>query len=281
MTGLVLEGGTFRGIFSAGVMDAFLKADIEFPYIIVVSAGISNAYSYISGQYERNIVVLEEYRNDNRYLGFNNFIKNRSYFGLDFIFSEIPNNLNPFDGEKFMQYKGKAIVGVTNAQTGKTEYLNALEHDENFVYLRATCAIPGVFPAVNINGQDYFDGGLRSPICIKKAIQDGCKKTVILLTRPKGFVKELRYNNIILSQLIKFKYPAMEMALLTRHKLYNAQIRYCEKLERQGRAIILRPEQNLSSLEKNPATLRATWQEGYNSAMERIDEIRGFMAIGS
>ncbi|MDE6132990.1 MAG: patatin family protein, partial [Oscillospiraceae bacterium] len=148
MTGLVLEGGTFRGIFSAGVMDAFIEEGIEFPYIVGVSAGISNGASYVSKQFARNIDILEKYRNDKRYIGMRNYKKCRSMFGLDFVFGEIPQKLVPFDYETFKNYGGTCLVGVTNAETGKAEFKNILDDDENFMSLRATCAIPGYFPAI-------------------------------------------------------------------------------------------------------------------------------------
>ena len=277
MTGLVLEGGTFRGIFSAGVMDAFIEEGIEFPYIVGVSAGISNGVSYVSKQFARNIDILEKYRNDKRYIGMGNYKKCRSMFGLDFVFGEIPQKLIPFDYETFRQYKGKCLVGVTNAETGKAEFRNALDDDENFMSLRATCAIPGYFPAIEIDGKRYFDGGLSSPICIKQAIKDGCSKTVIILTQPEGFVKKCGKGNIAMSQLIKRKYPEMEMLLLTRHKLYNKQLDFCCELERRGKAVIFRPSHALNSFEKDEKVLRETWQEGYEAGKARAEEVRKFM----
>ena len=278
MTGLVLEGGTFRGIFSAGVMDAFIEEGIEFPYIVGVSAGISNGLSYVSKQFERNIVILEKYRNDKRYLGFRNYKKCRSMFGLDFVFGEIPQQLVPFDYEEFRRYKGKCLVGVTNAITGKPEYFNALEDDENFQFLRATCAIPGYFPAIMINDTPYFDGGLASPIPVKQALKDGCSKTVIILTQPEGFVKKCGKGNIAMSQLIRSKYPEIEMRLLVRHKIYNKQVEFCNELEKRGKAIIFRPPYKLNSFEKDEKVLRTVWQEGYEMGKSRADEVREFMS---
>lgn len=277
MTGLVLEGGTFRGIFSAGVMDAFIEEGIEFPYVAGVSAGISNGASYVSKQFERNIIILEKYRNDKRYIGMGNYRKCRSMFGLDFVFGEIPQKLVPFDYETFKAYSGKCLVGVTNAETGKAEFLNALDDDENFMSLRATCAIPGYFPAIEINGKYYYDGGLASPICVKQALKDGCTKTVIILTQPEGFVKKCGKGNIAMSQVIKRKYPEMEMVLLTRHKLYNKQLEFCRQLEKRGKAIIFRPSHKLESFEKSEKVLRETWQEGYELGKARADEVRKFM----
>jgi len=278
MTGLVLEGGTFRGIYSAGIMDAFLEEKIEFPYVVGVSAGISNGVSYVSKQFGRNLEIMDKYRNDKRYIGAGNYKKHKSLFGLDFVYGEIPQQLVPFDYETFRQYEGKCLVGVTNALTGKPEYLDAMEDNENFDFLRASCAIPGYFPAIMINDTPYFDGGLASPICVKQALKDGCSKAVIILTQPEGFVKKCGKGNVVMSQLIKKKYPQIEMLLLARHKIYNKQVEFCNELERRGKAIIFRPEYKLDSFESNTKVLRETWQMGYDMGKARAEEVRNFIA---
>ncbi len=275
--GLVLEGGTFRGIFSAGVMDAFIEAGVEFPYVIGVSAGISNGVSYVSKQFARNIDILENYRNDKRYLSAGNFLKCKSCFGLDFVFGDIPKELIPFDYETYHKYKGRVRVGVTNAEEGKAEFLDALEDNEDFMFLRATCAIPGLFPAIEINGSHYYDGGLACPIAISQAIKDGCSKNVIILTQPKGFVKKCGKGNVAVSQLIKAKYSKVEIMLLARHRIYNKQVKFCEELERRGKALIIRPEEPLDSFEKDTVKLRKAWQDGHDAAMARMDEIKSFI----
>lgn len=277
MTGLVLEGGTFRGIFSAGFMDALIESGIEFPYVVGVSAGISNGVSYISKQFGRNLEILAKYRNDKRYFGAYNLGRCKSVFGLDFVYDEIPNSLIPFDYDTYHSYKGKVMVGVTNAETGKSEFFDGLTDTDKWNYLRASCAIPGAFPAIEIDGKFYFDGGLASPICVKKALKDGCDKTVIILTQPKGFVKKCGKGNVVVSQLIRKKYPVIEKLLLTRHKLYNSQIKFCEELERRGKALIFRPEIKLESFQSNTDILREYWQMGYDMCMENIDNIKAFI----
>ena len=277
MTGLVLEGGTFRGIYSAGIMDAFLEAEIEFPYVVGVSAGISNGLSYVSKQFGRNIEILEKFRNDKRYIGVGNYRKQNSLFGLDFVYGDIPREHVPFDYETFRRYTGKCLVGVTNALTGKPEYLDAMEDGEDFQFLRASCAIPGYFPAIMINDTPYYDGGLASPIAVKQALKDGCSKVVIILTQPEGFVKKCGKGNIFMSQVIKKKYPQIEMLLLARHRIYNKQIEFCNELERRGKAIIFRPEYKLDSFESNTETLRESWQMGYEMGKKRLDEVRSFI----
>ena len=237
MPSLILEGGTFRPIFSAGVMDALLDNNIIFPYCIGVSAGITNGISYISKQKGRNLEVLTKYRNDKR-------------------------------------YSGKVLIGVTNAKTGKTEYLDGKDLDDKATFLRATCALPIFFPVIKINNNEYYDGGLCDPIPIKKAIADGNEKHLIVLTQPKGYKKDLSKKNVIVSKLLNRKYPNLKNAFLTRHESYNEIVKFCEELERQGKAIILRPDYKLESFEKDVNKLKSSYDHGYNLATEHLTQIK-------
>ena len=276
MAGLILEGGTFRPIFSAGVMDALLDNDILFPYCIGVSAGISNGFSYISKQQKRNLEILKRYRNDKRYIGIGNYLKGKSIFGLDFLFNEVPNKLLPFDMETFQKYNGKVLVGVTNAITGKTEYLDGKQIDDKCTMLRATCAIPLFFPPIELNGGYYFDGGLCDPIPIKKSIKDGNKKNLIILTRPKEYVKTLGKGNVMAVKILNKKFPNLKEPLLNRHKLYNDTVRFCEQLEKEGKAIIIRPslEQAIDSFEKDINKIKMAYDHGYKAAIDKIEQIK-------
>lgn len=274
MPSLVLEGGTFRPIFTAGVLDALLDNNINFPYCIGVSAGITNGVSYISKQKGRNLEILTKYRNDKKYFGYGNFLKCKSIFGLDFVFDEIPNKLVPFDMDTYKQHNGKVLVGVTNAHTGKTEYLNGKDLDNKATMLRATCALPIFFPVIKINGNEYYDGGICDPIPIKKAISDGNEKHLIILTQPKGYTKELSQKNIFVSKLLSKKYPNLKDSFLTRHEHYNKTVKFCEELERQGKALILRPAYPLESFEKDVNKLKSNYDHGYESAIKNLDAIK-------
>ena len=274
MPSLILEGGTLRPIFSAGVMDALLDNNITFPYCIGVSAGITNGISYISQQRGRNLEVVTKYRNDKRYLGYRNFLKCKSLFGLDFVFDEIPNKLIPFDMDTYKKYPGKVLVGVTNAKTGKTEYLDGKNLDDKATMLRATCALPIFFPVIKLNGNEYYDGGICDPIPLKMAINDGNDKLLIFLTQPKGYKKELSKKNVLVAKLLNNKYPNLKDALLNRHDSYNETVRFCEELEKQGKALILRPEFSLESFEKDVDKLKANYNHGYDLATKRINDIK-------
>lgn len=274
MPSLILEGGTFRPIFTAGVLDALLDNDINFPYCIGVSAGITNGVSYISKQKGRNLEVITKYRNDKRYFGYGNFLKCKSIFGLDFVFDAIPNTLVPFDMTTYQQFDGKVLIGVTNAKTGNTEYLDGKNLDDKATMLRATCALPIFFPVIKINGNEYYDGGICDPIPIRKAISDGNEKHLIILTQPKGYIKEASKKNIYVSKMLSRKYPKLKEPLLTRHNQYNETLEFCHKLEKEGKAIIIRPDYALDSFEKNVDVLKSTYDHGYNLALNKLNEIK-------
>ncbi len=280
MPAVLFEGGTFRAAFSSGVMDALLDAQIMFPYCIGVSAGSADAASYISRQRGRNIEILEKYRNDKRYLGKRNLWKEKSMFGIQFAFRDVPNIHVPFDMETFRKYEGQFLIVATDAQTGKPHYFTQEDVDEDYDVFHATCALPGIIPPATIGGRDYFDGGISDPIPIGKVLADGNDKVLIVLTRQKGYFKSCRKRDIMIARRMERRYPAAARCLVNRHRKYNHSVRVCERLEEQGKAVILRPDAALDSMEKDVKVLRRTWQNGYDKAMERIGQIRSLFTDG-
>lgn len=277
MTGLVLEGGTFRPIFSCGVMDALLSENIMLPYCVGVSAGIADAVSYISRQPQRNLEIMQKYRNDKRYMGKSHLRKEKSLFGLDFVFGEIPDKLVPFDWDSFLKYEGRLLVGVTNAETGQAEYKNGKDMDEKFTMLRATCALPMFFPAIELDGKKYYDGGLADPIPVQKALDDGCDKLIIILTQPKGFVKRHERYNKMGAHLLARKYPEIKKSILSRPERYNETVKYCEALAKEGKAMIIRPTHPLDSFESDVRKLEMAYWHGYRMTKEKMSKIKRFI----
>ncbi|TSI09735.1 patatin family protein [Lysinibacillus sp. BW-2-10] len=274
---LILEGGTFRTIYTAGILDSFLDHKLMMPYIIGISAGAINACSYVSRQKERTFRVLADYRHDKRYMGFRNFIKEKSLFGLNFAYDVVPNQLDLFDWDTYQQHDGTVLFGVTNAITGEIEYMNALEMDRQCTMLRATCAIPLLFPEIKINDTPYFDGGLADPIPIRKALEDGYDKHVIILTRPKGYRKEMDHQSKWVMRILRKKYPKLVEQMEARVDKYNETIELCEKLEKQGNAIIFRPEFALNSMEKNLVNMKKGYQMGYKLGNDGLQQLKSFL----
>ncbi|MDO4542371.1 MAG: patatin family protein [Bacillota bacterium] len=276
MPGLVLEGGGFRGVFTQGVLDALLDHNVMFPYVIGVSAGICNGFSYINGQRGRNWEIAEKYYNDKRYYSYGNYFKNGSVFGLKFMYETVPNELIPYDYEALKKYQGTALIGVTHGITGQPRYLTQDPDDRTNIVLQATCSIPFFFPPVEIDGEDYFDGGVADPIPIKKSVEDGNEKNLIVLTQPKGYIKTPSKTNKRGSKLLRRDYPGTAEVMTKRHQIYNQQLTYCSQLAREGKAVVLYPKRAtvVGRFERNINKLRLLYEDGYVAAKTQIEEIK-------
>ncbi len=272
--GLVLEGGGMRGVYTAGVLEYFLEEQLHFNYVVGVSAGASNAASYISRQKGRNEIVNIRFVKDWRYLGIRSFIKTKSAFGMDFIFDEIPNKLVPFDFQTFYNSGCKFLIGTTDCKTGKPTYFEKADLDEKFTVLRASCSLPLLSPIVNYKGYELLDGGLSDSIPIKKSIEDGNELNVIVLTRNKGYRKKpTKYIKLFEK---KYKnYPLLVETIKNRYIKYNESIDFIEKLEREGKAIVIRPSKPLEvgRMERNPLKLTALLKNGFEDAAMAYDKI--------
>ena len=276
MTSLILEGGTMRDIFTAGVLDGFLENNIEFPYIIGVSGGMSNGISYISKQNGRNLKVLNKLKKYKR-LSIDNILHNSNVYNLDFIFGDVLHRIVPFDYKTFYAYKGTVLAVVTNAITGESEYLDVLSGSVNNEVIKATCSVPGLFKPQRIKDNLYFDGGVSDSIPILKSIKDGNKKHVVILTQPKGFIKKMNIQTKLVIKLLEGKYPEISKALSKRHEVYNLQIELCELLEKQGKALIIRPPHKLSSKEDNLRELEKTYNIGKKYVYDNLNKIENFL----
>lgn len=279
MTGLVLEGGAFRGLFTAGVLDALLDIKAELKYIIGVSAGATNAYSYVSKQRGRNLEIMERFMDNKRYISYGNLIRCRSIMDLEFVFDEIPNKYCPFDYKTFYEFEGKMLAGAFNIESGENEYFDKDLLDKRNSILRASIAIPLAFPFEKINGKYYADGGLLEPIPINKSIADGNDRNIIVLTRNEGYRKKQSKANILTSRLYKNKYPKLARILKDRHIKYNEQLDYCKKLEDSGNAIILRPtvDMNINRFERDKIKLKNIYQDGYDLIIKDKENILNYI----
>lgn len=279
MVGLVLEGGAFRGLFTAGVLDALLDINIDIKYIIGVSAGITNGYSYVSKQKGRNLEVMEKFLDNKRYVGYGNLVKCKSIMDMDFVFDEIPNKYCPFDYQTFNNFDGKVLVGSVNVNTGKVEYFDKEYVEKKNTILRATCSIPLLFQFVRIEDKVYADGGLVDAIPIKKSIFDGNNKNIVVLTRNKGYRKHESRITKFTYKLYKNKYPKLANILKERHIEYNKQLDLCEKLENNKEAIIIRPtiKMNVRRFERDKRKLKDIYKNGYEETMKIKDKLLEFM----
>lgn len=283
-TGLVLEGGGMRGIFTIGVLDAFMEAGLRFPYIVAVSAGACNACSYITEQRGRakfcNVGMVEKYGHN--YLGLRMLLKTGNIFNVKLLYDDLPNKIWPMDYDKFLTSPPLFEAVTTNLETGDAEYLaNTMSElhtsDINAVHklamdiILATSSLPYVSHTVNVLGRPMLDGGIVDSIPVLRAQEKGYEKNVVILTRNKGYRKKLKHGIILdaLSALLRFclypKYPNFRRSLSRRGVVYNEQLETVERLEREGKVLVIRPEKpvDVDRIERNPAKLHALYDEGY------------------
>lgn len=277
-TALILEGGASRTFFSCGIMDRLLEREIYFDYVIGVSAGISFGVSYSSRQYKRNYRIMTEYQHKKEYAGIKHLLnkENRSYYNLKYVFDEIPNRLLPFDYETFDNRSGSCIATVTNIATGKAEYIE-IPKDREFTALRASCALPLLFKPIEINGGLYMDGGIADSVPFEKAYADGCDKALVLLTRPRGYIKGKEKVTPLVKAVYK-KYPEFLKSFLNRPTQYNESMKRLKELENKGKVLIIAPRNDLGigRTERDPIKLEKIYEEGYSECKRAEAEIKRF-----
>lgn len=278
-TGLVLEGGALRAIFSSGVCDALLEGNVMADYVVGVSAGIAYGVSYISRQPRRNLEVVATYAPDHRYMGVKNLLdkKNRSYFGLKFAYDTIPNELVPFDYDALEGFPGEVEAVVTNLNTGKADYLPVPRRDKQAVVIQASCAMPLMFPTYHLNGQPYLDGGVADAIPWQRALEKGCDRVVVVLTRPRDYVRKPDKMMRLIRKTYK-EYPHFVSAMEDRAEVYNENRERLFEQERQGNLLVIAPESTLgvARTERDPEKLRLLWGAGYQMGVDRMEEIRAY-----
>jgi predicted patatin/cPLA2 family phospholipase len=274
--GLVLEGGGMRGVYTAGALDFLMEKELYYPYVIGVSAGACNALSYISRQIGRNRTVTVNYIRDSRYLSYRNLFKEKSIFGMDFIFNQLPNKLEPFDFDTFYQSPQRFVIGTMDAYTGESVYFTKEEAGESvLLVVQASSSLPFVSRPVEFRGRTLLDGGIADPIPIQKSIRDGNERNVIILTQEKSYRKKPLKLKWLAEKLYP-KYPGLLEVMAGRHKIYNDTLDFVDRLERNGQAIVIRPSVDLhvSRMEKNPKKLAALYDLGYNDAKLQYDRLK-------
>ena len=281
-TGIVLEGGAIRTVYSCGVIDGLLKQGLDFDYLVGVSAGIAYGVSFISKQYGRNLELLMKYAPDRRYMGFSNMLRpgnRRCYFGLDFGYVEIPRKHVPFDYDTFSKWPGTAEAVVTDVHTGKAVYVPLDLNDPNTNLLQASCAMPLLFPIFDVNGIQCMDGGVADPIPWKRALEVGCDRVVVVLTRERGYVRKSESAQKLI-ELCYRKYPNFVETMRTRAETANRDREEMFRAEREGKLLILAPDstEGFSRTERDTTKIKALWQQGYDHALAGKDRLREFLA---
>ena len=280
MTGLVVEGGASRTYFAVGVMDAMMENGIAVDYIGGASAGIANGVSYASGQIGRNIEIGTKHLPLKEYSGFMHLLnpKNRSLYNIKYVFDKVPIELVPFDYEKFGQFPGIVEAAVTNVETGKCEYIPIKNPQKSWELIVASCSLPLMFPIVNINGKKYLDGGIADAVPFRRALDKGCNKVIVILSRERSYLKSSGSGEKLSSYLFR-KYPEFSKALKNRSNMYNNQRKELFDLEKEGKAFVIAPKNTTGwkRTENKAEKIREMYDEGYETGITYIEQIKNYL----
>lgn len=263
-TGLVLEGGGMRGVFTSGVLDAFMKHDLYFRYIVAVSAGACNGMSYVSRQPRRARISNIDYLARYKYIGIRHLVTQGCIFDRELLYDKFPNQLLPFDFEEYFKHaKGFEMV-TTNCLTGKAMYLSETsDRQRSLDIVRASSSLPYVSKIVTVDGIPMLDGGIIDSIPINRAIETGHEHNVVILTRNKGWRDTGKDRKV--PAFIYKNYPRLRVALSHRHAAYNQQIDLIDRLEAEGKITCIRPMRpmEVGRIENDVEKLERLYEEGF------------------
>lgn len=245
--GLVVEGGGMKCAYNAGILDSFLEAGLTFDYCIGVSAGSGNLASYLAGQRGRNLRFFTEHIHSPEYFGLRSFLKTGDLFGLQYIYGTLTNSTgrDPLDYHAILNNPADYEVVVTNAITGQAEYYGkeALYQDD-YRLLMASSAIPAVCRPVWLNDTPYYDGGLSDAIPVRRALEQGCDRLVVILSKSRNYLRKPQGGRAFY-HLLCHQYPKTVEAIDQRHEKYNENLRDVFELERKGRVFVFAPDSTI------------------------------------
>jgi len=276
--GLVLEGGAMRGLFTAGIIDVMMEAGVEPDGLIGVSAGAAFGCNYKSRQPGRVIRYNTRFAKDPRYSGLRSLIKSGDYFNAEFGYHIVPKQYDIFDVETFDKNPMEFIVVCTDVLTGEAVYhkMDHVSFDE-LEWLRASASMPLASKVVEVGGRKLLDGGVADSIPLEYFERIGYDRNVVILTQPQGFVKEP--NKLMpLMKIGLRKYPNMIKALATRHLMYNRELKYVREAEREGRCLVIRPEEKIpiGHISHDPDEMRHVYEIGRALGERKLKNIKAF-----
>ena len=278
---IVLEGGATRGVFTSGILDYLMEEDLYFSHVIGVSAGSCNGVDYVSRQIGRTKkCMIPEKKEYSYYSGVRSAIKEKSILDMDMVFDTFPKKIYPFDFETYFQSDMVCEIVTTNCETGKAEYMTEQSDPDRLMKLcRASSSMPLLSPIVNIDGVPYLDGGLADSVPIRRALQSGNEKIVLVLTRNPGYRKKpISKGTVKLYRRAYKKYPNLVHAAIYRNHVYNKTMELVERLEEEEKIFVIRPlVPTVSRLERHETALTAFYQHGYNLMKRQREALQRYL----
>ncbi len=277
---LLLEGGSLRTLFTAGVLDVFMEQGIDFTDVMGVSAGSLTGVSFVTKQIGRTREINIDHILDKKYLGWRNLFLRHQIFNFDYMLGEMSTTVVPLDYEAFLTSPTRFTAVATELETGETRYFEKSACTDIFAAIRASSSMPMVSKAVPLNGKRYLDGGCSNAIPYQKAIDDGFEKIVLILTRQKGYRKLFTAPAMAKAYAQYFRhFPAFLQKLLDIPTRYDREQREIDALEQAGRVFVIRPEEpvTVSHTERDQAKLTALYDKGRAEGEKRLEALRAYL----
>ncbi len=278
-TGLVLEGGAMRGMYTAGVLDVLMEQKIQTDGVIGVSAGAVFGCNYKSGQIGRTLRYNLQFCGDKRYGTIHSLLKTGDIYDVDFCYHQIPEVIDPFDNDAFVKNPAEFYVVCTDVNTGKAIYHKCTDCGrDDLKWMQASASMPLVSKIVETDGYQLLDGGIADSIPVMWFRRQGYKKNLVILTRPDGYRKKKMKFQGVINKMLRH-YPNLAKAMARRYKVYNKTLKKIEELKAKGEVMVLCPSRliEVSRLEKDPEKLKALYQLGREDATKNLDQIRTFL----
>ncbi|GAB6975143.1 patatin-like phospholipase family protein [Prevotella falsenii] len=278
-TGLVLEGGAMRGLFSAGVIDVLMENGIRFDGAVGVSAGAAFGCNYKSQQIGRVIRYNKRFANNRRYASMWSLITTGDYFGAEYAYHYLPTELDIVDFDTFRNNPMEFWAVATNVGSGKAVYrqLKVLDYEE-LEFVRASASMPLASRVVRLNGQRLLDGGVADSIPLAFFQRQGYGRNVVVLTQPMGYEKQPNKLMPLLRLQLR-RYPKMLKALAERHIMYNKQLEFVRQEELKGNAFVIRPKAKLTigHTSHDAEEMQTIYELGREVATEELQKMKQFL----
>ncbi len=276
---LVLEGGAMRGQFTAGVLDFFMDHGLWCKTVMGTSAGALNGYNYVAGELGRTCYLNTKYAGDPRYLSMANFARTGSALGVDFMFREIPDELDPFDYEAFNHSPCTLISVASNLETGEADYHVVEDGRADVPYLVASASLPLVSKVVEVDGLKLLDGGTCDSIPLGFSLMLGnTDKHIVVLTQSEDYRKSPD-KLLPLAKRVYSDYPLFLERMEHRHFEYNRARRRVQAMHDTGKTFMIRPPEpvTISNMEHDPAKLFALYEQGYAEAARQWPALQEYL----
>ena len=280
-TGLVLEGGALRGLYTMGIVDVLIEEHIFFDGMIGVSAGAAFGCNYKSQQSGRVLRYNQRFAHDWRFCSVRSWLCTGDLFGADFGYHQVPEELDPFDFKAFNAHPTAFWLVATDVETGKAVYkqiTKRMHMDEVCEWIRASSSMPLVSQYVEINGQKLLDGGLADSIPLKFFNEQGYERNIVILTQPRSYTKQP--NRLMpLMRMIYHRQPRFVETIARRHDMYNEQLRYVAEQEKMGKAFVIAPGAKLpiQHITHDPKRMQRTYDMGRQQALALLPQIKVFL----